>query len=1441
MKVWQKISVFLAMLVLCFGMINMPVSAATNTQDGLKVTLTTDKDMYSQSDEIKVNISVENTNSFDVNNVSLESIIPDGLELKKDYSSSATIGNLAAGDSYKYELVLQKSEESVPVEDGENADSEDLGEGTSTTENQSSQTSTSIDKNSINQNEKANESDSVQTGDFTSIIPVSIVLVVSAAIIIFLLHKKRNRIFLFFLGIVGSALLFNNGVIDSKAAETVNQRNISVNEIIQVGDNKYELQVNVNYEWVNNQDDEDSEIIQLTIDQSDFTTEEKEVTLSGSYTGNVAEITYENVPGDESYGAISGGKISFADNKWSLELNTLETGENNITISAVNNEGENATVSIQIILNGLYEYSQADIVTDESTGATYVDNILLVFFESGLSINEQMDIIDSVSGKIVGSENMINQLQVRIPNTDYTGMKEAIDILENIDGVICATVDAAGYVDMQTNGEEPEFTYPADGETDYQNLAWWYDDIGANYLPIYDEASIDIGIVDTGFDFSHEDLQLTNVSNDSFIDDHGTHVAGIIGAKKNDIGINGIAPNHNIYCYNFYTNEDQSGLTEDERNMITNSKVLDGVLKTINAGAKVVNLSFTYGAVANSEEKTIHGKEWSAYIYALIDAGHDFLLVECAGNSGIDTTGNAYLAMINEDNCVTSLDISASDILGKAVIVGSAEQNESGGYQLSSFSNGGDRVDISAPGRCIFSTITNGYDYSTGTSMAAPMVTGAIAGIWEIDPSMTGKEVRDLVLNSASNIVSSNPDTPNASDSNRTSYPLLNIQAAVEMLYGSVTGQVVSEDQIPLDYVSVELFNSDNKKVTSGYTDENGNFSFSLPEGTFTIKFIKSGYETREMSVDVSYQTITALLEPVVMNVKSVGIQGNVIDEAGTALTNVNVEIRDSNSDEEVVSLSTDENGEFFASLENGEYKVSFRKDGYDSVIRDNVIVFDGIFVMDDIIMSASSSGSNNNFMTDISAPDENATYIYTISDLLNATSGNYVLANDLDLSEYNNGVWVPLTITGNLTLDGQGHIIRNLYVPENSESYYAGLYGSSNNYSCTFKNLGMENVNIVASDAVYSGGIIGYITNGVTLPDNTDVSEYAINIIVDNCYITGSVTATTSAGGLIGYVYNRTDYSSLPFTSGVQLSNISVNATINSEENSGGLIGRLYGRSFSNGADYGGLNLSVGNCRSEGVVTATLDSNDDFFYSSNAGGIIGEYDTYNVNSSVNINDTSSYCSISGQCSGGIIGEMSFGRNVSLNNCYTNCQIAGYETAGGLLGTAGGGSDGTTTTVTNCSTEGIITAPYCLGGLMGIGSLHTTIDNCVVNSNIQSETGYYTMHMGGVIGSTGLSFTTTINNTIMSGNLNINATSTTGTLSLGGILGYNDSSDLQIGNCSFSGSCTVTCAGTGQIGGIIGDAGYSCVINSICTFANFEQGIGVNGENVVNSDLIIAN
>ena len=960
MKVWRKVSVFLAMLVLCAGMINMPVSAASDTQDGLKVTLTTDKDTYSQSDEIKVNISVENTNSFDVNNVSLESIIPDGLELKKDYSSSATIGTLTAGDSYKCELVLQQRAESVPVEDNENVDSEDSGEGTSTTENQSSQTSTSIDKNSINQNEKANESDSVQTGDFTSILPVSIVLVVSAIIIIFLLHKKRNRIFMFFLGIVGSALLFNNGVIDSKAAETVNQRNISVNEIIQVGDNKYELQVNVNYESINDQDDEDSEIIQLTIDQGDFTTVDNIVTLSGTYTGDVTEITYENIPGDQSYGEISRGKVAFSNNKWSFELNVLEIGENNISIIAVDSKGNNTTVSVRIIKEGLYRYSQDDIVTDGETGVSYIRNTIIIFFEDNISPVRENEIVNSISGEIIGKDSFIDEVFVRVPQTDFAGLNGIVEQLENTEGVLTASLDLASSVDVCG---EYDTIYPSDGSTNYEDKATWYNEIKASSLSKYQTNSINVGVVDVGFDYWHRDLTLKNISalNSLSEKDHGTHVAGIIGAKHNNFGINGILKKCNIYCYDAVPEGYQ---TEYK---VAHSYLIHGLVQCVENDARVINYSLTTNNETQDdltqEEKDEQATYFSKYIYALRNKNKDFLIVQAAGNghagfwniTGRDATNTGAFACITEDNCYSGEAVSKEEILDSIIIVGNAEMVD-GKYQLALSSNGGARVDITAPGTNIFSTVENGFGYMSGTSMASPMVTAAAAGIWSMDESLSAAQVKDILLTTADAVVSSNPDAPNAADNGRSTYTFLNIADAVnyvlDAMSGTVSGKVVQEDQSPLNYVLVEVYAENGDRVESGYTDKNGMFTFDLTEGMYEIHFAKSGFDNKKMSINIRRGEITALLDPIVMNAKSVGIQGTVVDETGSAISDVNVEIKDSNSDEDITTTTTDENGEFFVALENGEYKITFTKEGYESVIKDNIIVFDGTFTMRNIVLS---------------------------------------------------------------------------------------------------------------------------------------------------------------------------------------------------------------------------------------------------------------------------------------------------------------------------------------------------------------------------------------------------------------------------------------------------------------------------------------------------------
>ena len=109
MKLLKKVTFFVAMMLLCIGATSMYVSAASESKDGVEVTLTTDKDSYSKGSEIKTNITIKNTNAFDISNVSLETSIPDGLEIKE----------------YNCELVLHENTKSSTSGSDDKKDFED--------------------------------------------------------------------------------------------------------------------------------------------------------------------------------------------------------------------------------------------------------------------------------------------------------------------------------------------------------------------------------------------------------------------------------------------------------------------------------------------------------------------------------------------------------------------------------------------------------------------------------------------------------------------------------------------------------------------------------------------------------------------------------------------------------------------------------------------------------------------------------------------------------------------------------------------------------------------------------------------------------------------------------------------------------------------------------------------------------------------------------------------------------------------------------------------------------------------------------------------------------------------------------------------------------------------------------------------------------------------
>lgn len=102
------------------------------------------------------------------------------------------------------------------------------------------------------------------------------------------------------------------------------------------------------------------------------------------------------------------------------------------------------------------------------------------------------------------------------------------------------------------------------------------------------------------------------------------------------------------------------------------------------------------------------------------------------------------------------------------------------GYEVTAYSNRGSRVDVLAPGgdrdsgkyadAGIYSTVPNGYGYMVGTSMAAPHVAGVAAMIFGIDPTFTAKEVKDIIISTATG----------SYGSVKEQYPLLNARLAVE-------------------------------------------------------------------------------------------------------------------------------------------------------------------------------------------------------------------------------------------------------------------------------------------------------------------------------------------------------------------------------------------------------------------------------------------------------------------------------------------------------------------------------------------------------------------------------------------------------------------------------------------------------------------------------------
>lgn len=237
---------------------------------------------------------------------------------------------------------------------------------------------------------------------------------------------------------------------------------------------------------------------------------------------------------------------------------------------------------------------------------------------------------------------------------------------------------------------------------------------------------VKIGVVDTGI-ANHEDLAVAGGAaftsyTSSYLDDngHGTHVAGIIGAKNNTIGTAGVANEASLYAVKVL-GSDGAGYLSD---------IIAGIDWCITNQMDIINLSLGSSTPSTALQQEVD----KAYSQGI-------LVVAAAGNDG---TSDGSSDTVNYPAKYSSV-----------IAVGATDSNN----QRPSFSSTGSTIEVAAPGVNIRSTyLNNQYVSMTGTSMAAPFVAGDLALLKQANPGLTASELRTKLRENAMDLGTSGKD-----------------------------------------------------------------------------------------------------------------------------------------------------------------------------------------------------------------------------------------------------------------------------------------------------------------------------------------------------------------------------------------------------------------------------------------------------------------------------------------------------------------------------------------------------------------------------------------------------------------------------------------------------------------------------------------------------------
>lgn len=368
-------------------------------------------------------------------------------------------------------------------------------------------------------------------------------------------------------------------------------------------------------------------------------------------------------------------------------------------------------------------------------------------------------------------------------------------------------------------------------------------------------AGVRVAVLDTGIDAQHADLHSNTIWGANFTGEanqdghgHGTHVAGTIGAVRDGAGVAGVAPGCSLVAVKVLNNQG-SGYY---------SWIANGIRWAADNGCRVINMSL--GGPASDQTMQ------DAVAYAW---GQGVLIVAAGGNGG-DGNPDTDEAVSYPGGYADVMAVSAVDSSGA----------------LASFTNSGSTIDLAAPGVQILSTYPgNRYAIMSGTSMAAPHVTGVAALAMASGRYADASQVRSGLESGATDLGASGFDhgyghgLVNAESSAGAVEPPSDLTHDVAIASIGAPSTVTRGMTVGVSVV-----------VTNEGTATESNVSVTLKDGSTTI-----GTQTatlvpgQALTLNFSWNTFNAAggVHTLVATVAAVAGETDTADNSGTAAVNV--------------------------------------------------------------------------------------------------------------------------------------------------------------------------------------------------------------------------------------------------------------------------------------------------------------------------------------------------------------------------------------------------------------------------------------------------------------------------------------------------------------------------------------------------------------------------